>query len=133
MKFIQGQNRTQINLLLVSLEQSIDPENEVRMNDLFVDSLSNKDYGFRTDFTENGRLAYHPSDLFKLFIYGYMNKIRYSCDLEKEFRRNIELMWLLKYLKPDHNIIANFHRDNPKAIKKVFRVTVQIAKHVDLI
>jgi transposase len=103
------------------------------MIDLFVESLSLKDYGFRTDFIENGRPAYHPSDLLKLFIYGYMNKVRYSRDLEKECKRNIEVMWLLKCLKPDHNTIANFRRDNPKAIKKVFRKTVQIARHFDLI
>ena len=133
MKFIQGHNRTQINLFPVSLDQSIAPDNEVRMIDLFVDSLSIKDYGFRTDFTENGRPAYHPSDLLKLFIYGYMNKVRHSRDLEKECRRNIEVMWLLKCLKPDQNTISNFRRDNPKAIKKVFRATVQIAKHFDLI
>ena len=133
MKFIQGHNRTQINLFPVSLDQSIDPDNEVRMIDLFVDSLSIKDYGFRTDFTENGRPAYLPSDLLKLFIYGYMNKVRSTRDLEKECHRNIEVMWLLKCLKPDHNTIANFRRDNPKAIKKVFRATVQIAKHFDLI
>jgi len=62
-----------------------------------------------------------------------MNKLRFSRDLEKECRRNIEVMWLLKCLKPDHNTISNFRRDNPKAIKKVFRATVQIAKHFDLI
>jgi transposase len=133
MKFIQGHNRTQINLFPVSLDQSIDPDNEVRIIDLFVDSLSIKDYGFRTDFPENGRPAYHPSDLLKLFIYGYMNRVRYSRDLEKECKRNIEVMWLLRCLKPDHNTISNFRRDNPKAIKKVFRATVQIAKHFDLI
>jgi transposase len=133
MKFIQGQNRNQINLFPVSLDQSIDPENEVRIIDLFVESLSIKDYGFRTDFQENGRPAYHPSDLLKLFIYGYLNKVRSSRDLEKECKRNIEVMWLLKFLRPDHNTIANFRRDNPKAIKKVFRTTVQIARHFDLI
>jgi transposase len=133
MKFIQGQDRTQINLFPVSLDQSIGPENEVRIIDLFVDSLSVKDYGFRTDFIENGRPAYHPADLLKLFIYGYLNKVRSSRDLEKECKRNIELMWLLKCLSPDHNTISNFRRDNPKAIKKVFRATVQIAKQFDLI
>ena len=133
MKFIQGHNRTQIHLFPVSLDQSIDPDNEVRIIDLFVDSLSIKDYGFRIDFPENGRPAYHPSDLLKLFIYGYINKVRSTRDLEKECKRNIEVMWLLKCLKPDHNTIANFRRDNPKAIKKVFRATVQIAKHFDLI
>jgi transposase len=133
MKFIQGHNRNQINLFPVSLDQSIDPDNEVRIIDLFVDSLSIKDYGFRTDFIENGRPAYHPADLLKLFIYGYMNKVRSTRDLEKECKRNIEVMWLLKCLKPDHNTIANFRKDNPRAIKKVFRATVQIAKHFDLI
>jgi transposase len=133
MKFIQGQNRTQIILFPVSLDQTIDPENEVRIIDLFVDSLSIKDYGFRTDFIENGRPAYHPSDLLKLFIYGYLNKVRSSRDLEKECRRNIEVMWLLKNLRPDHNTISNFRRDNGKAIKKVFRATVKIARHFDLI
>ncbi len=133
MKFIQGQDRTQINLFPVSLDQSIDPENEARIIDLFVDSLSVKDYGFRTDFIENGRPAYHPYDLLKLFIYGYLNKVRSSRDLEKECARNIEVMWLLRCLRPDHNTIANFRRDNPKAIKKVFRATVQIAKHFELI
>jgi len=67
MKFIQGHNRIQINLFPVSFDQSIDPDNEVRIIDLFVDSLSIKDYGFRMDFTENGRPAYHPADLLKLF------------------------------------------------------------------
>jgi transposase len=133
MKFIQGHNRNQINLFPVSLDQSIDPDNEVRIIDLFVDSLSIKDYGFRMDFVENGRPAYHPADLLKLFIYGYMNKIRTTRDLEKECKRNIEVMWLLKCLKPDHNTISNFRQGNQKAIKKVFRATVQIAKHFDLI
>jgi len=133
MKFIQGQSRDQINLFPVSLDHSIDPDNEVRIIDLFVDSLSIKDYGFRKDFTENGRPAYHPADLLKLFIYGYMNKIRTTRDLEKECKRNIEVMWLLKCLKPDHNTISNFRQGNQKAIKKVFRATVQIARHFDLI
>jgi transposase len=133
MKFIQGHNRNQIHLFPVSLDQSIDPDNEVRIIDLFVESLTIKDYGFRTDFVENGRPAYHPTDLLKLFIYGYLNKVRSARDLEKECKRNIEVMWLLKCLRPDHNTIANFRKDNPKAIKKVFRATVQIAKHFDLI
>jgi len=133
MKFIQGHNRTQINLFPVSLDQSIDPDNEVRVIDLFVESLPLKDFGFRTDFQENGRPAYHPSILMKLFIYGYLNKLRSSRDLEKECGRNIEVMWLINCLRPDHNTISNFRRDNPKAIKKVFRATVQIAKHFDLI
>jgi len=133
MKFITGQDRQQTHLFPVSLEESIELDNEVRVIDLFVESLPLKEFGFDMDFIENGRPAYHPAVLLKLFIYGYLNKIRSSRDLEKECKRNIEVMWLLKCLQPDHNTISNFRRDNPKAIKKVFRATVQIAKHFDLI
>jgi len=133
MKYIVGQDRTQTHLFPISLDQSIDPDNEVRLVDLFIDSLTMKDFGFKVDFIENGRPAYHPSDLLRLYIYGYLNKMRSSRDLEKACKRNIEVMWLLKNLQPDHNTISNFRRDNPKAIKKVFRITVQIAKHFNLI
>ena len=133
MKYIKGQDRSQTHLFPVSLDASIDPDNEVRFLDLFVDSLILKDFGFKGDFIENGRPAYHPSDLLKLYIYGYLNKMRSSRDLEKSCKRNIEVMWLLKNLQPDHNTISNFRRDNPKSIKKVFRTTVQIAKHFNLI
>jgi transposase len=133
MKFITGQPRQQTHLFPTSLEESLDANNEVRVIDLFIDSLSLKDYGFDMEFIENGRPAYHPSDLLKLYIYGYMNKARTSRDLEKECKRNIEVMWLLKCLQPDHNTISNFRRDNPKAINKVFRATVQVAKHFNLI
>jgi transposase len=133
MKFIKGSDRTQIHLFPVSLDQSIDQDNEVRLIDLFVDSLDMGSYGFKTEFIENGRPAYHPSDLLKIFIYGYLNKTRSSRYLEKACKINIEVIWLLKALQPDHNTISNFRRDNPKAIKKVFRATVQIAKHFNLI
>jgi transposase len=133
MKFITGQDRLQTQLFPVSLDATIDKDNEVRIIDLFVDSLRIKDFGFRVDFPENGRPAYHPADLLKLYIYGYMNKVRSSRDLEKECKRNIEVIWLLKNLRPDHNTISNFRRDNPKAIKKVFRQTVKMAKYFNLI
>ena len=133
MKYIQGENRTQTCLFPVSLEDSIDTDNEVRVIDLFVASLKLSEYGFKVEFGENGRPAYHPSDLLKLYLYGYMNKVRTSRDLEKECKRNIEVMWLLNNLKPDHNTISNFRRDNPKAINKVFRETVRVAKHFNLI
>jgi transposase len=133
MKFIQGINRNQTALFPISLEQSIDQDNEVRLIDLFVESLPLEEYGFKMEFPENGRPAYHPKVLLKLYIYGYLNKVRSSRDLEKECKRNIEVMWLLTGLTPDHNTISNFRRDNPKAIKKVFRATVQMAKHFNLI
>lgn len=133
MKFIQGNDRTQTHLFPVSMDQAIDPDNEVRLIDLFVDSLPLADYGFNMEFVENGRPAYHPGDLLKLFIYGYMNKVRTTRDLEKECKRNIEVMWLMKGLQPDHNTIANYRTNNPKAIKQVFRATVKVARHFKLI
>lgn len=128
-----GQDRTQSYLFPVSLDQAVDAENEVRFIDVFIDSLNLGNFGFRVDHQENGRPSYHPSDLLKLYIYGYMNRIRSSRQLEKECKRNIELMWLIKSLTPDHNTISNFRRDNPAAIKKVFRETVRLAKHFNLI
>lgn len=116
-----------------SLNQAIAPENEVRLIEVFVNSLSFNELGFKTDFIENGRPAYHPSELLKLFIYGYLNRIRSSRQLEKECYRNLEVMWLLRSLAPDHNTIANFRKNNSKAIRKVFRQTVSLAQDFDLI
>lgn len=132
-KFIQGNSRTQTTLFPISLDESISTDNIVRIIDLFVSGLKLNDYGFKVAFDENGRPAYHPSDLLKLYIYGYMNRIRSSRGLEKESGRNIEVMWLINSLQPDHNTISNFRRDNGKAIKNVFRATVNIAKYFELI
>jgi transposase len=133
MQFIEGKNRTQSILFPQSLDEIISPDNEVRMIDLFVESVRLEDFHFVIKTTKEGRPAYHPKDLLKLFVYGYLNHIRSSRQLEKECKRNIELMWLMKQLAPDHNTISNFRRDNEKAIKKVFRYTVSIAKQFDLI
>lgn len=133
MKYIKGNDRDQIALITTSLEEAIDENNEVRIIDLFVDSLDLEAMDFRLDYGENGRPAYHPSDLLKLFLYGYLNKTRSSRDLERACYINIEVMWLMKSLAPDHNTIANFRKDNPKAIKKVFRSAVELAKNFDLI
>ena len=133
MKYIQGQDRSQTHLFPVSLDQAIDKNNEARLIDQFIENINLAEMGFKIDFQENGRPAYHPGDLLKLFIYGYLNRIRSSRQLEKECRRNIEVIWLLKNLAPDHNTISNFRKDNPQAIKKVFRETVRIAKYFNLI
>ena len=138
MRFIIGKDRSQTEFFFC-LEQAIDQNNEIRLIDLFVDNLKLTDFGFKMDFIENlpsrqaGRPANHPADLLKHFIYGYLNHMRSSRVLEKECNRNIELMWLLKGLAPDHNTIANFRKDNPKAIKRVFQATVNLAKYFDLI
>ncbi|WP_246236383.1 IS1182 family transposase [Flavobacterium ajazii] len=131
MKFIQGKDRNQLEFF--SLNQAVTPENEVRLIEVFVSSLAFKELGFKTDFIENGRPAYHPSELLKLFIYGYLNRIRSSRQLEKECGRNLEVMWLLRGLVPDHNTIANFRKNNEKSIRKVFRKTVSLAQDFELI
>jgi transposase len=133
MQFIQGKNRTQSILFPKSLDQIVEPDNEVRIIDLFVESINVADFKFEIKSRQEGRPAYHPKDLLKLFVYGYLNHIRSSRQLEKECKRNIELLWLMKELAPDHNTIANFRRDNEKAIRKVFRYTVSIAKEFNLI
>lgn len=134
MKYIQGKNREQLVIFTTSLEEAISQDNEVRIIDEFVNSLNLSEMGFENmDVTEEGRPAYHPADLLKLYIYGYMNRTRSSRELEKETHRNIEVRWLIRELQPDHNTIANFRRDNPEAIRKVFRQTVTVAKHHNLI
>lgn len=131
MKFITEKDRNQTEFFC--LEQAIAQDHEVRLIDLFVASIKLADFGFDMQFIDNGRPAYHPSELLRLFIYGYLNRIRFSRQLEKECKRNIELMWLMKGLAPDHNTIANFRKNNPKTIRKVFHATVALAKNFNLI
>jgi transposase len=111
MKFIKGKDRDQVTFF--SFDQAVSDDDEVRLIDLFVETIQLSDYGFKMEFIENGRPAYHPADLLKLFIYGYLNRIRSSRQLEKQCKINLEAMWLMKGLAPDHNTIANFRKDNP--------------------
>ena len=132
MSFITGFDRQQTALFPQAIDQLIDSNNPVRFIDVFVDNLKTVDYGFKDVAANiNGRPPFNPADLLKLYIYGYMNRIRSSRNLEKECKRNIELIWLINGLVPDHNTISNFRKDNPTAIKKVFRATVNLAKNLD--
>ena len=133
MKYIIGHDRTQLVLIPDCLEYQISLDNEVRIIDIFVDSLKLSDYEFVTKNSNEGRPAYNPKDLLKLYIYGYLNSIRSSRKLEKECHRNIEVMWLMKQLSPDHGTISSFRRDNEKAIRHVFKDTVKLAQHFELI
>jgi transposase len=134
MDYIQGKPRSQIVLIESSLEEKIEQDNPVRIIDAFVNSCKLEEFGFtHAKHAPEGRPPYHPGDLLKLYIYGYLNRIRSSRLLEKECKRNLELWWLLNELTPDHNTIANFRRDNPKAIKLVFRKMVILCKRLDLI
>jgi transposase len=105
----------------------------VRIIDVFVDSLDMEELGFKNAIPSNtGRPGYDPRVLLKLYIYGHLNKIVASRKLEAETYRNIELMWLLSKLKPDHKSISDFRKDNGEAIKKVFREFVALYKQWDL-
>lgn len=132
MEYQQGQDREQLSLYASCLDDMIPEDNSVRLIDQFVNLLDLSQMGFQT-IAAQGRPPYHPADLLKLFIYGYMNTMRSSRRLEKECQRNIEVIWLLKNLKPDHNTIARFRKENPKAIRKVFRQSVAIARNFNLI
>lgn len=133
MQYIQGQDREQSVLFPQCLDQIISDDNDVRFIDLFAESIHIPDFKFVTKQSIEGRPAYNPKDLLKLFIYGYLNGIRSSRALEKQCHINVEVMWLMKQLAPDHNTISNFRRDNSRAIRKVFQHTVAIAKNFNLI
>ena len=134
MSYIEGFDRKQAVLFPPAIDSMIGADNEIRFIDLFVDKLDLGAMGFQLRSSgANGRPSYRPSDLLKLYIYGYLNRIRSSRALERECGRNIELMWLLRGLVPDHNTISNFRRDHGKQIKRVFRETVKTAAQLDLI
>ena len=133
MKYVQGNDRHQSRISTHCLDETVEPDNPVRVIDAFVDSLPLEEYGFRVDYREEGRPAYHPADLLKLYIYGYQNRIRSSRGLEAECKRNLELFWLLKELTPDHNTINRFRKNNAGAIRQVFLATVKTAQNLNLI
>jgi transposase len=129
MSHIEGAPRDQQVLFPEVLDDYIAEENPVRFIDAFVESLDLHALGFRrVQPAVTGRPAYHPEDLLKLYIYGYMNRIRSSRRLEQEAHRNIELLWLLRKLYPDFNTIADFRKDNVKAFKQVFRAFTLLCK-----
>jgi len=132
MEYLQKESRGQLTLYTTCLDDMIAHDNTVRAIDTFVDSLDLEQLGFAS-IASQGRPPYHPADLLKLFIYGYMNRMRSSRRLELECNRNIELIWLPGNLKPDHNTISRFRKHNPKAIKRVFRATVSIVQNHNLI
>jgi len=133
MKYIQGVPRRQTILFPKAIDDYIEEENPVQFIDAFVDNLDLEGLGFKhTKLKSTGRPPYNPADLLKLYIYGYLNRIRSSRCLEKECKRNIELMWLLKKLAPDFKTIADFRKDNKQAIKRVCREFILLCKKLDL-
>lgn len=133
MKYIKGQLRSQMTMVTETLEDYISEDNPVRVIDAFVDSLDLELAGFnRTTPKDTGRPPYDPRDLLKLYVYGYFNKIRSSRKLMTECTRNIELFYLLCRLTPDFRTIADFRKDNAKAIKKVFSAFVKLCMKLNL-
>jgi transposase/IS5 family transposase len=133
MTHISGFERSQLLLLPEAVDDYVGSDNPVRFIDAFVDGLDLTAAGFlRVEAKATGRPGYAPDDLLKLYIYGYLNRVRSSRRLEAECHRNIEVIWLLRTLKPDFKTIADFRRDNRGAFKSVFRQFVLLCRRLDL-
>ena len=128
-----GADRSQAVLLPEVLDDYVRPENPVRFLDEFVARLDLVELGFqRAVPAATGRPGYDPGDLLRLYLYGYLHRIRSSRRLEQETHRNVELMWLLKRLTPDFKTIADFRRDHPDALKRVGREFLLLCRRLDL-
>ena len=133
-RFVAEADRGQWTLLPECLDDFIDESNPVRVVDAFVAALDLAALGFDgVAPATTGRPAYHPSTLLKLYIYGYLNRVQSSRRLEREAGRNLEVMWLLGRLVPDHKTIADFRKDNGPAIKKVCARFVELCRQMGLL
>ena len=133
-RFIEGVSRDQATLFPECLEDWIVEDNPVRVIDVFVDELDLGGFGFeRVVPKDTGRPSYHPSILLKLYVYGYVNRVQSSRRLEREAGRNVEAMWLTGRLVPDHKTIADFRRDNGRAIRQVCARFVELCRGVGLL
>src|SRR5438270_643805 len=133
MTHLSGHDRSQLVLLPEAVDDYVGPDNPVRFIDVFVDWLDLAAASFiHVEPKVTGRPGYAPADLLKLYIYGYLNRVRSSRRLEAETHRNIEVIWLLRHLKPDFKTIADFRRDNRTAFRPVFRQFVLLCRQLDL-
>ena len=133
-RFIEGTDRSQATLFPDRLEDWIDEDNPVRVVDAFVDALDLNGFGsVRATAAETGRPGYHPAALLKLYIYGYLNRVQSSRRLEREAGRNVEVMWLLGRLVPDHKTIADFRKDNGAQIRKACSQFVELCRRIGLL
>src|SRR5712672_2669415 len=132
--FVEGIDRSQCTLFPAVLDDYVAEDNPVRAIDAFVDGLDLGKLGFaRVEALVTGRPGYHPATLLKIYIYGYLNRIPSSRRLERECQRNIELVWLTGQLAPDFKTIADFRKDNGKAICEVCRAFVALCRKLDLL
>jgi transposase len=133
-RFVEGVDRSQSTLFPECLEDWIIEDNPVRVIDAFVGELDLGELGFSgVDPEATGRPSYHPSVLLKLYIYGYLNRVQSSRRLEREAGRNVEVMWLTGRLVPDHKTIADFRKDNGKAIRQVCARFVDLCREIGLL
>ena len=133
MDYVSGVDRAQQVLFPEVLDEYVGEDNQVRVIDAFVGSLDLQELGFeRASPPVTGRPPYHPGALLRLYLYGYLHKIRSSRKLERETHRNVELLWLLRKLQPDHKTIAEFRRANPRALRRVCREFTVLCKRLDL-
>ena len=133
MTHIAGFERSQTLLFPEAIDDYVSLDNPVRFIDVFVDGLDLAKAGFaRVVAEKTGRPGYAPGDILKLYIYGYLNRVRSSRRLEAECHRNIEVIWLLRTLKPDFKTIADFRAENCKAFRAVFRQFVVLCRKLDL-
>jgi transposase len=133
-RFIEGADRDQSTLLPECLDDWVGESNPVRVVDAFVEALDLDGLGFEDiEPSATGRPGYHPAVLLKLYIYGYLNRIQSSRRLEREARRNLEVIWLLQRLSPDDKTIADFRRDNGLGIKKVCAKFVELCRRMGLL
>src|SRR5215211_7308085 len=133
-RFIDGADRGQSTLFPECVEDWIGEDNPVRVIDVLVDGLDLAELGFSGVEPEvTGRPSYHPSMLLKLYIYGYLNRVQSSRRLEREARRNVEVMWLTGRLVPDHKTIADFRKDNGLAIRKVCTRFIALCRTMGLL
>jgi transposase len=131
--FIKATPRYDVLLFPQAFDDYVSDDNPVRFIEAFVDNLDLHLLGFsRTYPAHTGRPAYSPADLLKLYIYGYLNRTRSSRLLEREAHRNLELIWLMRKLRPDFKTIADFRRDNTDAIKRVCREFTLLCKRLVL-
>jgi transposase len=132
-RFIEGENRFQSTLFPESLEDYIAKDNSIRIVDAFVDKLKLKELGFdRAEPSDTGRPGYLPATMLKIYIYGYLNRIQSSRRLERESYRNVELIWLTGRLMPSFKTIADFRKDNRKAIRRVCTEFVGVCRELEL-
>ena len=132
-RFVEGENRHQSTLFPEMLEDYVSENNPVRVIEAFVDECDLRHLGFQgVDPHATGRPSYHPSILLKLFIYGYLNRVQSSRRLERETQRNVELMWLTGRLTPDFKTIADFRKNNGKAIRAVCREFIVLCRQLNL-